>query len=256
MFAKIIKIFSLFDDTYDNYGTVEELVKFNAAIQSWDEEAANRVGYNFGYIMALLTKTLLEFVADGASVLGVDCTKRIIKKVSECMLQEVVWREEGMVPSLNDHLSVTTITTCYWALACISFCGMSKESNKLIFDWVREFPTIIVNSCAICRLMDDISGHEREKDGNNVATAVACYARDHGTTEEDAKEALRCMVEDQWRSINKEFLSNKSIPTSLLTRVINLARVMENMYRDHDAYTQSSKIKDSMEKVLNECILH
>ncbi|KAM0897969.1 hypothetical protein ACQ4PT_022203 [Festuca glaucescens] len=164
MFAKIIKLFSLFDDTYDNYGTVEELVQFNEAIQSWDEEAATRVGDNYGYIMALLTKTLREFVVDGVSV--------------------------------------------------------------------------------------------RERDGNNVATAVACYARDHATTDEDAKEALRLMVEDHWRSITKEFLGNKSIPTSLLVRVINLARVMESMYRKHDGYTQSSRIKDSMDKVLKECILH
>ena len=78
------------------------------------------------------------------------------------MLQEVVWREEGRVPPLYQHLSVTTITTFYWALACISFAGMGndEESNKLIFDWVLQLPTIIVNACTICRLMDDISGHE------------------------------------------------------------------------------------------------
>lgn len=97
---------------------------------------------------------------------------------------------------------------------------------------------------------------QREKDGNNVATAVACYARDHGTTDEDAKEALRCMVEDHWKSMNKEFLSNNSIPTSLITRVINLTRVMESLYKEHDGYTQSSEIKDYIEKVLNECIIH
>lgn len=85
-----------------------------------------------------------------------------IKKVSECMLQEVVWREEGTVPSLYQHLSGTTITTFYWALACISFVGMSKdeESNKEIFQWVHGFPTIIMNACMICRLMDDIVDHE------------------------------------------------------------------------------------------------
>ena len=97
---------------------------------------------------------------------------------------------------------------------------------------------------------------QREKNGNNVATVVACYAREHGTTDEHAKEALWCMVENHWRSINKEFINNKSIPTSLLTRVINLARVMESMYREHDGYTQSSRIKDSIEKVLTECISH
>ncbi|CAN6333469.1 unnamed protein product [Urochloa humidicola] len=163
MFAKLIKLFSLFDDTYDSYGTLEELHRFDQAIQSWDEDSAKRVGKNFGIVMTLLNKTLEEFVCDGASALGIDCTKLIIKKVSECMLQEVAWRETGTIPSLNDHLNVTMITTFYWALACISFCGMSEnneDTNPQVFSWVQEFPTIIRNACLISRLMDDISGHE------------------------------------------------------------------------------------------------
>lgn len=32
-FAKFVKIFSLFDDTYDSYGTVEELCRFNNSVQ-------------------------------------------------------------------------------------------------------------------------------------------------------------------------------------------------------------------------------
>ncbi|WVZ91000.1 hypothetical protein U9M48_037234 [Paspalum notatum var. saurae] len=204
MFAKIIKLFSLFDDTYDSYGTLEELSCFNQAIQSWDEEAAKRVGNNFGLIMTLLTKTLDEFVDDGTSALGVNCTKLIIKKVSECMLQEVAWRETSTVPPLDDHLRITMT----------------------------------------------------EKSRNNVSTAVTCYAKEHGKTERDSKEALWCLVEDQWKSINKEFLGNTIIRTSMLTRIINLARVMESMYRHCDGYTHSSRIKESVQKVLDQCVLH
>lgn len=35
MFAKLIKLFSLFDDTYDSYGTLEELHLFNQAVQRY-----------------------------------------------------------------------------------------------------------------------------------------------------------------------------------------------------------------------------
>lgn len=33
MFARLIKLFSFFDDTYDSYGTLDELVLFDRAIQ-------------------------------------------------------------------------------------------------------------------------------------------------------------------------------------------------------------------------------
>ncbi|KAJ1266194.1 hypothetical protein BS78_08G132100 [Paspalum vaginatum] len=242
----IIKLFSLFDDTYDSYGTLEELSCFNQAIQRYATERAPRISWNnFGLIMTLLTKTLDEFVDDGASALGVNCTKLIIKKTST-------------VPPLDDHLRITMVTTFYWALACISFCGMCEIecTNDDVFVWVEEFPTVIKNACLISRLMDDISGHETEKSRNNVSTAVTCYAKDHGKTERDSKEALWCLVEDQWKSINKEFLGNTIIPTSMLTRIINLARVMESMYRHCDGYTHSSRIKESVQKVLDQCVLH
>ncbi|XP_015634646.1 sesquiterpene synthase TPS2 isoform X5 [Oryza sativa Japonica Group] len=48
MFARLIKIFSLFDDTFDSYGTLEELHLFNNAVQSWDEGGAKQIGDYFG----------------------------------------------------------------------------------------------------------------------------------------------------------------------------------------------------------------
>uniref|UniRef100_A0A0E0GX38 Terpene synthase N-terminal domain-containing protein n=1 Tax=Oryza nivara TaxID=4536 RepID=A0A0E0GX38_ORYNI len=78
MFARLIKIFSLFDDTFDSYGTLEEVHLFNNAVQSWDEGGAKQIGDYFGYVMSLLSKTLNEFVVDGASPLGIDCTKKTV----------------------------------------------------------------------------------------------------------------------------------------------------------------------------------
>ncbi|XP_048547663.1 vetispiradiene synthase 3-like isoform X2 [Triticum urartu] len=254
MFAKLIKMFPFFDDTFDSYGTLEELRQFNQAVQRWDEEDARRIGKCYGYVMSHLANTLDQFVEDGASAIGIACTKEIIKHVSRCMLQEVVWREEGYVPPVHDHLRITAISTFYWALSCLSFTGM--DAGYDVFNWAISFPKIIENAAMVSRLMDDISGHECEKERSNVATAVDCYIKEHGVTVDQAKEALGSLVEEQWRSINEEFLTNTTVPVEVLTRVVNLARVMECMYKNLDGYTHSSETADPIDKLLNSCVNH
>ncbi|KAK3118561.1 hypothetical protein QOZ80_9BG0701550 [Eleusine coracana subsp. coracana] len=112
MLARLIKLFSIFDDTYDSYGTINELVLFNRAIQSWDLEGAKQVGKCYAYVMSHLSGTIDELMAEtGASPFGIECIKKTFKEGSNCMLQEVVWREQGQVPSLQDYLKVSAKTT-------------------------------------------------------------------------------------------------------------------------------------------------
>ncbi|XP_040247668.1 (-)-germacrene D synthase-like isoform X2 [Aegilops tauschii subsp. strangulata] len=224
------------------------------SISLWDEEDARRIGKCYGYVMSHLSNTLDQFVEDGASAIGIACTKEIIKHVSGCMLQEVVWRDEGHVPPVHDHLRITAISTFYWALSCLSFTGMDAGDD--VFSWAISFPKIIENAAMVSRLMDDISGHECEKERSNVATAVDCYIKEHGVTVDQAKEALGGLVEEQWRSINEEFLSNTTVPVEVLTRVVNLARVMDCMYKNLDGYTHSSETADPIDKLLNSCVNH
>ena len=40
-----------------------------------------------------------------------------------------------------------------------------------------------------------------------------------------------------WKDINKECIRPTEVPVPLLTRVVNLARVMDLLYKDEDAYT-------------------
>nr|CAB3489715.1 unnamed protein product [Digitaria exilis] len=80
MFAKIMVLLSFFDDTFDSYGTLEEVHQFNQAVQSWDEGAAKQIGNYYAYVMSIFSKTLDEFIAaDGASQVGINCFKETFK---------------------------------------------------------------------------------------------------------------------------------------------------------------------------------
>lgn len=257
MFVKLFILLSFFDDIYDSYGTLDEVRKFNQAVQCWDEEAAHQIGKCYANVMSLISKTLEEFEYDeGASTEGIRFLKETIKDVSKCMLQEVVWREEGQAPTLDDYIKqAAAISVLYVPVAVISFIGMDAKDDVL--GWACSFPKIIETAAVMCRLMDDVAGHENEKEQRSKCfTAVDCYIKEHGGTVQQAKKALHSLIEEHWRRLNQEFLSNDTLPISLLLVLLDLVRSMTAMYVGVDTYSLCSKVSYPIHKLLNECIDH
>jgi (-)-germacrene D synthase len=77
---------------------------------------------------------------------------------------------------------------------------------------------------------------------------------EYKTTKEEASDVLWNSVEHAWKSMNHEYLTWTSLPSSLLIRVINLARMMETMYKEIDGYTDSKLLKEWISKLLDEPI--
>ncbi len=62
--------------------------------------------------------------------------------------------------------------------------------------------------------------------------------KQHGVTEKQAKEELWKEVDDAWKDINEGSLHPHQVPEPLLTRVLNLARAIDVVYKDNkDRYT-------------------
>ena len=59
------------------------------------------------------------------------------------------------------------------------------------------------------------------------------------------------MVEEAWKIINQEVIT-LTLPTPLVMRILNLARMMETMYRNIDGYTESIALKDYISLLLVE----
>lgn len=75
------------------------------------------------------------------------------------MLQEVVWRQEVQVPTVDDYFKqAAVISVMYLPVAVILFIGMNASDEH--FTWANSLPKIIEIGATMCRLMDDIAGHE------------------------------------------------------------------------------------------------
>uniref|UniRef100_A0A2N9FGB4 Uncharacterized protein n=1 Tax=Fagus sylvatica TaxID=28930 RepID=A0A2N9FGB4_FAGSY len=128
---------------------------------------------------------------------------------------------------------------------------ISAIVTKDSFEWVFSNPKIVRVCTVVTKLMDDMVSHKFEQKRGHVASAVECYMAQHGATEEEATNELCKQVKDAWKDINEECLNPTTVPMPLLTRILNLARVMDVVYKDEDGYTNAGTVlKDFIASML------
>ncbi|KAM7473339.1 hypothetical protein LguiB_020582 [Lonicera macranthoides] len=252
--TKIGIMTTILDDTFDVYGTLEELVLLTDAIERWDTSAIDQLPV----YMTLCYQALLDVYTemeenlseDGTSY-GVHHAKEAMKELAKAYFEEAKWYNEGYVPTVEEYMKIALVSISYKMLAITSFVGMGKSVTKQAFDWVSNNPLIVKASSVIARLMDDMAGHQFEQERGHVASAVECYMKQHNATKEDACVEFNRRVANAWKDTNQECLAQTAVPMNLLERVLNFSCVIEVLYKDKDGFTHSTtRAKDFITSLL------
>ncbi|KAJ0786153.1 putative (-)-beta-caryophyllene synthase [Helianthus annuus] len=151
-----------------------------------------------------------------------------MKEMIRNFMMEAKWRNEGYIPTVEEHQSVSFMRCGYKMLTIAGSVGMGDMITDESFEWILGNPPLIKASSKICRLMDDIVGHREEQKRKHVASIVEAYMKEHDVSEEYACDVLNKQVEEAWKAMNQELLKCKDVvPLPLITCVVNLARVMD-----------------------------
>ncbi|KAJ0035052.1 hypothetical protein Pint_26526 [Pistacia integerrima] len=235
---------------------IEELELFTTAIERWDINAMEPLPE---YMKNCLQGSPLDVydAIEKDMVYKEDCTALIMQKEAMKISVrnfniEARWSDQNYVPTMEEYLSVALPSCGYLTLAATSFVGMGDIVTKESFEWVLSNPKIIKASSIINRLMDDTVGHKDEQKRKHVASAVECYMKQHGTSEEEVVKLFGEQVANAWKDINEEFIKPTAVPMPLLERVLNLARVMDLLYKEADSYTNSHLMKDHVASLLKD----
>ncbi|KAK1410874.1 hypothetical protein QVD17_37415 [Tagetes erecta] len=230
----------ILDDTYDAYGTYEELEIFTEAIQRWSSNNLD----SLPEYMKLIYKCLLdiygemkEFRAKEGKAYELEYFKESMKEYITSYMTEAKWREEGYVPTIEEHESVRFMSSAYKMLTTASFVGMGDMITEEAFKWVETNPHVVKSSAAISRLMDDVVGRKEDQERKHVVTTVESYMKQHDVKEEEACDLINQQVEDAWKDMNRELLICKDVPLRLIMTVFNMARVMDTLYKYQDNFT-------------------
>ncbi|KAL6316127.1 hypothetical protein AAG906_015957 [Vitis piasezkii] len=237
--TKVIAMTSILDDIYDAYGNPEELKLFTEAIERWDINSIDQLPEYMKLCYAALLdvyKEIEEEMEKEGHQYRVHYAKEVMKNQVRAYFAEAKWLHEEHVPTIEEYLRVALVSSGYCMLATTSLVGMGEIATKEAFDWVTSDPKIMSSSNFIARLMDDISSHK------HVASAIECYMKQYGVSEEQAYSEFRKQIENEWMDINQECLKPTALPMPLLARVLNLTRAADVIYKEQDSYTHVGKV--------------
>ncbi|KAJ8753399.1 hypothetical protein K2173_019798 [Erythroxylum novogranatense] len=256
--TKIIAMLSIIDDTYDAYGTNEELQLLTESIQRWDTEAVDMLPESMRKVCLMIFRLyndIGEEMEKQGMPFAIHYAKEAIKKTIQSYHAESKWRDEGYLPTFEEYMQIALFSSGYPVLSVISFLGIVESSTKEAIEWVQNFPKIVEASSIIARLMDDVVSHMLEQERPHVASAVECYLKQYGgAAKEEAIEYFRKEIVNGWKDINEQCLRPTPVPLFFLERILNLARVMDAIYKDDDGYTNSYLVKDIIASMLVESL--
>ncbi|KAA8523765.1 hypothetical protein F0562_010188 [Nyssa sinensis] len=205
--TKIIALTSVIDDIYDVYGTLEELKLFTDAIERWEAATVDNLPEYMQVCFLALSDVVKEIEKkmdyEGRSY-RLHYAKEAMKGTVRAYFREENWYYEGYMPTFEEYLSVSVMSSGYPMLAVQSLIGMADIATKEAFDWVITMPKIVRSCALIARLVDDIQTHKVEQERGDAPSSVQCYMREHGVSEKEACEKIKEMVESAWKDINEE----------------------------------------------------
>nr|CAE47439.1 germacrene D synthase [Solidago canadensis] len=236
--AKIITMTAILNDTYDIYGTYEELEIFTKALQTWSTCMDTFPDY-----MKVIYKSLLDIYEEMEEIMEkngkayqVDYAKEAMRELlTGGYMAEAKLLHEGHVPTFEEHNKITNLSAGHKMLSTSSFVGMPGDIvTQDSFKWALNNPRLITASAYIGRILNDIVGHKEEQQRKHIPSIVEMYMKEHNLLREDVYDLLKQRVEDAWKDLNRETLTCKDIHMSLKMCPINLARVEHKIYKNGD----------------------
>ncbi|KAG6685681.1 hypothetical protein I3842_12G124100 [Carya illinoinensis] len=238
--TKIICMASIIDDAFDVYGIFEELELFTDAVKRWDINCIDQLPQ----YMKLIYKALLdvyEEIEEEMSKEGrfyrVYHAKEDMKNLVQAYFVEAKWFNEKYVPTFEEYMNNALVSSGCSALTTLSFVGMGDIVTKEAFDWVFSHPRMVKAAEIITRLMDDIVSTDFEQQRDHIVSGIECYIKQHGVSKQEVHEEFQRQIVNAWKDMNEELLKPTQVPMPLLLHILNLARVMDLLYKNEDAYT-------------------
>ncbi|KAI9377281.1 hypothetical protein POPTR_019G044900v4 [Populus trichocarpa] len=240
--TKYTKFVSLLDDTYDAYASFEEIQHFTNAIERCCMDAIDQLPAEY---LKVLYRALLNLFSETESDMGKARTILcLILREGGSYRVEAQWADEGHVPTFDEYVRNGLTTSAYGVITAVSFVEMDEVAGQEEYEWLKSNPKIMKAGKMICRLMNDIVGHEDEQKRGDCASGVECYMKQYDASEKKAIEEIQNMVANGWKDINEDCMRPTNAPMLLLQHIVNLVRVTDVMYGDDDdAYTIPLKFK-------------
>nr|AFP23130.1 monoterpene synthases [Picrorhiza kurrooa] len=236
--TKIAVLITIMDDMYDVYGTLDELHLFTDAIERWDINALDCIPEYMRICFLALFNCTNELAYDILRDQGFNIISNLTKlwaELSKAYYLEARWYHNGYFPSLDEYLNTAWISISGPVLLFHAYFTMANPVNKNELQSLEQNDGIIRWPSMVLRLTDDLGTTSDEIKKGDVPKSIQCYMNENGRSEDEAREYIKCLIDESLKRMNKEILMESPV-RDLVPAAMNLARISQSFYQYGDGF--------------------
>ncbi|WCJ38723.1 Terpene synthase 5 [Euphorbia peplus] len=243
LLCKYVIATSLLDDTYDSYGSIDELQLLTFAFERFTRDAGDELPEPMKYLYKFIYQLIMENDDTRGCSCKINYAIEIIKELARVYLEEAIWQKERKAPSFEKYTKNGLVTSIYESISLGFMLAQENMGIKEIM-WLRNDPDIVVCAKFHSRFLNDINGvRKNETLRDEFPKAVDCYTKEYGASEDEAIEAILKILENKWKAMNEDLVNPTVVPRILLKYILNFTRVAILYYQDIDLYTYRHNLK-------------
>ncbi|KAJ4813294.1 Terpene synthase [Rhynchospora pubera] len=231
IFAKVVALTTILDDTYDVHATLEECRQLAHAVERWDKISAEILDeyLKLVYLKLISLCEEIENELEPSEKYRVSYLIEGFKTVTRSYFQEAEWLAQGYFPTFQERLELSIKTTAIPMMCCASFVGMGDVATKA-FLWLDQNPDMVRAASEIGRFIDDVHSYEREHSLEELPSVMDCYMKEENMTKDAAVIRIEEWTRDGWRRLNQAFLKPTAVSPVLIERIFNFVAMVHVLY--------------------------
>ncbi|KAL3740487.1 hypothetical protein ACJRO7_021724 [Eucalyptus globulus] len=239
--TKPISFIYIIDDIFDVYGTIEDLTAFTDVVNRWEcTEKDNIPDYMRMCFHALddITNEFSLAVYKNHGWNPLCSLRKTWASLLNAFLVEARWLASGHSPTTQDYLDNAIVSSGVHVLLVHLFFILGERIAPESVDHLENIPEIVSSTASILRLWDDLGSAEDEFQDGRDGSYVECYKREfQGSSEEAARDHVKKMISEAWKSLNKACLYPQPFTKSFSKASLNTARMIPLMYNYDDSHS-------------------
>ncbi|KAL5564941.1 hypothetical protein UlMin_028105 [Ulmus minor] len=240
MITKLSSFLTVVDDTYDVYGTLDELELFTDIAKRWDVNAVDQIQNYMKILFLSLYNFTNELALDVLKEQDLHIFKYLNKIFADCFrcyILEVRWYHSGHVPTFQEYIENGLITLGIPLLASVAYCCLSKQSIKEeVLEFVVQYPNIMRQAALISRLANDLSTSSFELQRGHPPSSIQCYMHENGVSEDEARQYIKNFINEIWKKMNEERDAASLLTNRFIDMLMDVARISMWMYEKGDGF--------------------
>ncbi|XVF88971.1 hypothetical protein PTKIN_Ptkin19aG0094200 [Pterospermum kingtungense] len=235
--AKVISLITVIDDVYSN---LDELELLTEAIERWDINAIERLPNHMKICLHALFNTINEMAFDTPKEQGIDVIpflRKLWANLFKASFLEAKWYHSGYKPTLQEYIDNAWISISGSVVLAHVYLATDPITKKGLQSFEEYGPNIIRWAAMTLRLNDDLGTSSYEIKRGDVPKAIQCYMNDCGSSEEEAREHIRKMIDAVWKKVNEDRIAGSPFSEVFFEICMNLGRMSQCMYQyDEDGH--------------------